>query len=66
MVWCYQTGAGTIILDWNETEEIFMGGGIIFPNPDAEADTYTFFLIYLVIHALRQIPGPWECKPPPP
>lgn len=59
-------GAGTIILDQNEAKQIFLGGGIILHNPDAGVGPYTFSLLSSVIHALRQMPGPWQCNPPPP
>lgn len=59
-------GTGTIICDWNEAKQIFLGGGIILHNPDTGAGPYTFSLLSSVIHAFRQMPGPWEYNPLPP
>lgn len=63
---CYQMGAGALILNQNEARQIFLGGGIVLHNPDAEAGKNTFSLLSSIIHAVRQMQVRWGYSPPPP
>ena len=63
---CYQLGTGTVILNQTEARQIFPGGKIFLPNPNARARVNTFSLLSSIIHAVRKMLGLWGYLPPSP